>query len=191
MTKMTNIYQFSLVLKNIDENTPNLEDSLYDAGCDDALINFRNGTVFLDFDREASSLEEAVLSTIRDVESSSIGALVAHVAPEDLVTETEIAKRLNKKRQAVSLWIQGERRNAQPFPKPIMKLSDRSPLWKWREITEWLYQSNMIVEKEIVINAEFLENINAALEERDAHIYKTRQALIRKLTHSEKIHRYF
>jgi transcriptional regulator with XRE-family HTH domain len=174
-------YPFVLVLKNIDENTPNLEDILYEAGCDDALINFRNGTVYLDFDRQAISLEEAVMSAIKDIEASSISPIVACVGPEDLVTESDVAKRLNIKRQAVSLWVKGERRNLLPFPKPIMKLSDKSPFWKWREIAEWLFKNNIIKEKEEVDNASFLENINAALEERDESIRSTRQGLLKKL----------
>lgn len=70
-------YQFTLVLKNIDETSSKIEDSLYEAGCDDALINFRNNTVYLEFDRESSSLEEAVISAIKDVKSASIKAEVA------------------------------------------------------------------------------------------------------------------
>ena len=66
------IYQFTLMLKNVDEDSTGLEDSLYEAGCDDALINFRNGAVYLDFDREAASFEEAVNSAIQDVESASL-----------------------------------------------------------------------------------------------------------------------
>jgi len=171
-----------LILKNVDENTPNLEDSLYEAGCDDALINFRNGTVYLDFDRKASSLEEAVMVAIKDVESSSVGAVVANVAPEGLVTESEVAKRLNVKRQAVSLWIKGARRKS--FPSPVMKLSDKSPFWKWREVVEWLYADNLIHEEE-VINAFILETVNAALEERDENKRKSRQGLLKKF---EKFH---
>ncbi len=174
-------YSFTLILKNVDEKTPDLEDSLYEAGCDDALINFRNGTVYLDFDRKSTSLENAVLSAIKDIESSSIKAVVASVAPEDLVTESEAAKRLNTNRQTVSLWIKGNRRNKHTFPKPIMKLSGRSPLWKWYEIVTWLYKNEIISEKEIVDNAEFVEDINAVLEERDGRIKKTRQMLLRKL----------
>lgn len=70
-------YQFTLELKNIDENTPGLEDSLYEAGCDDALIVFRDGIVYLDFDRSAKSLSDAINSAIQDVESSTVKAVVA------------------------------------------------------------------------------------------------------------------
>jgi len=179
MKTITKTYQFILVLKNVDENTPGLEDSFYEAGCDDALINFRSGAVYLDFDREASSLQEAVLSAIRDVESASIGAVVTHVAPEDLVTESEIAKRLAMKRQAISLWIKGSRRAS--FPKPVMKLSDKSPLWKWREIAEWLYANKIKLEKELVINAEFIENMNLVLENRNPKSKQYRDSLLKQL----------
>jgi hypothetical protein len=137
MNEIQNTYQFMLVLKNVDENTPNLEDSLFEVGCDDALINFRNGTVYLDFDRKAASLEKAVMSAIKNVESSSVGAKVASVAPDNLVTESDVAKRLQVERQTVSLWIKGERKKSIPFPKPILKLSSKSPFWKWREVVEW------------------------------------------------------
>ena len=181
-----NIYQFTLVLKNVDEKTVGLEDSLYEAGCDDALINFRNGTVYLDFDRKGHSLEEAVIDAIKAVESASIGALVTHVAPEDWVTETEVAKRIPCKRQTISLWCHEQRRKANPFPKPVMKLANRSPFWKWCEIAEWLYLNNL-TDKQTVENAKFLENLNAVLDERDPDIKKLRMRLLKEinLTHSK------
>lgn len=181
MKTTSNFYEFTLILKGASEHTENLEDKLYKAGCDDALINFRNGMVYLDFEREAHSLEQAVLSSIKNVESASFGAIVIGVAPEDWVSESEVAKRLGVKRQAVSLWVKGQRRKF--FPKPWMKLADKSPLWKWREIIEWLYANKLIHEEELIVNAKFLENLNAALEEResDAKARKYRHALIKKL----------
>ena len=172
-------YQFTLVLKGVNQDTPDLEDSLYEAGCDDALINFRDGTVFLDFDREDTSLEEAVISAIKNVRSSTIDAEIASVAPENLVTESEIAKRLNKSRQAVSLWIKGSRREL--FPQPIMHLAGRSPLWKWSEVTQWLYVNKIIITNELVDNAAFIVNINAAIERIDANTKRKRSVLFNKL----------
>lgn len=64
----TKTYQFTLVLKNANKNTKHLEDSLFKAGCDDALIHIKNGTVYLEFDREAFFLEEAVVSAIKNVQ---------------------------------------------------------------------------------------------------------------------------
>jgi len=176
-------HQFTLVLKNVSENTPHLEDAFYETGCDDALINFRNNAVFLDFERPGHTFEETIISTIKQVESASVNAIVASVAPEDLVTMSEAASRLNKSRQALFLWISEARRRSTtlPFPQPAMKLSDRSPLWKWKEITEWLYFHNIVTERELVDRAAFIENLNAALDERDQRIRKVRAAILRKL----------
>lgn len=177
--KKTKFFQFTLVLKNVNEHTKNLEDSLFKANCDDALINFRSGAVYLDFDREALSLEDAVISAIKDVRSASINIQVESVAPENLVTEAEIAKRLKKSRQTISLWITGERRKL--FPHPVMRLAEKSPLWSWYDITLWLYENNLIQDQEIIENALFIVNINAALQECDKRTRQIRQKLIKKI----------
>jgi hypothetical protein len=161
-----NIYKFTLILSGVDEHTQNLEDSLYESNCDDALINFRNGTVFLDFVRESTSLEEAIIGAIKDVESSSVNAQVSSVEPENFVTESDIAKRLGTTRQSVSLWVKGSRRINKPFPNPVMKLSERSPFWKWSEVVSWLYSENIIDDKNLVKNSIFLEDLNIILNQR-------------------------
>jgi hypothetical protein len=175
----TKIYQFTLVLKNVDEKTASLEDSLYEAGCSDALINFRNDAVYLEFDRESSSMEEAVISAIKDVQSSSIDIEVASVAPENLVTESEIANRLNKGRQTISLWIKGARRKS--FPHPVMRVSQKSPLWNWYEVVVWLFKNELIKDEKMVDEALFLANINAALEEQDKKTRKIRHDLLERI----------
>lgn len=173
-------YQFTLVLKNVNENTNELEDSLYEAGCDDALINYKNGAVYLEFYREASSLEEAVISAIKDVQSSSIDAEVASCAPENFVTEAEIAKRLKKSRQTVSLWIKGARREF--FPQPVMRLAEKSPLWRWDEVCVWVYENKIIQNQNLVDDALFFANINAALEERDSRAREIRHHLLERIS---------
>lgn len=173
-------YQFTLVLKNVNENTAELEDSLFEVGCDDALIHFRNGVVYLEFDREAASLEDAVISAIKNVQSSSIDAEVASIGPDNLVTLSEIAKRLNVSKQSVSLWIKGKRREA--FPYPIMRVAEKSPLWKWNEVAHWLYENKIIEDKELIEDALFFANINAALEERDSKARAIRHHLLERIS---------
>ena len=53
-----------------------------------------------------------------------------------------------------------------------MRLAEKSPLWSWSEVVTWLYENNVIKDKELVDKALFFANINAALEERDK---KTRE----------------
>lgn len=174
-------HEFTLVLGGVDDNTPELEDKLFKVECDDALINFRNGTVYLDFDRQAETAEEAIISAIKLVENSGLNAHVVKVSPDEYVSETEIAKRLNITRQTISLWIKGSRRNGQCFPKPLLKLSERSPLWKWSEVAIWLYNNQIITDKEVIELAFLIENINAALEERDQNARNFRHQLLKKL----------
>ncbi len=177
--KQHNGYQFTLVLKNVNEKTPHLEDSLYEAGCDDALINYRNGAVYLEFDREAESLEDAVVSAIKNIRSATVDADVASVSPENLVTESEIAKRLKMGRQTVSLWIKGQRR--ENFPSPVMRLSEKSPLWQWHEVVVWLFESDIIKDKQLLDSALFFANINAALGELDKNTREMRHHLVERI----------
>lgn len=178
--KKSKTYSFTLVLKNVDEDTLNLEDSLYEAGCDDAIVNYRNGAVYLEFDRDSTSIEEAVMTAIKDIRSASIEIEVASVSPSNFVTESEMAKRLGVSRQTVSLWIKGKRRRE--FPHPIMGLSEKSPLWDWSAVAQWLLKNEIIDDKELVSSAIFFANINGALEERDKKVRKIRNNLLARMS---------
>ena len=63
------IHVFTLEVAGIDIGA-NYEDRLYEAGCSDALPAVVNGTLFLDFDRDAQSFSDAVKSAQQDVESA-------------------------------------------------------------------------------------------------------------------------
>ena len=69
-------YAFTLEVSGIDTERENYEDALYEAGCDDALIAVVNGTMFLDFRRDASSFEDTINSASRNVELAG-GKVVA------------------------------------------------------------------------------------------------------------------
>lgn len=178
---MTN-FQFTLVLDGVDENTSNLEDALFEAGCDDALINFKNGTVYLDFDREDENLEQAIISAINAVESTKLGTIIISVAPEHLVTLADIAQRMSMTRQAISLFMLGERGPGH-FPKPILKIANKSPLWRWSTIAEWFYQNGKISNHNVIDDANTLEDINAALELRNKKILEHCQHILKKFEH--------
>ena len=72
-------FHFVLVLRDVNEDTPWLEDVLFEAGCDDALISYKNGVVSLTFDRKASNIEYAIISAIETIESSPLNASVDHI----------------------------------------------------------------------------------------------------------------
>jgi len=45
-------------------------DTLYEAGCDDGTVVTRDGVTFIVFDRQATSLEQAIRSAMADVRAA-------------------------------------------------------------------------------------------------------------------------
>lgn len=77
-------------------------DDLYEAGCDDATLGEIDGVSYADFDREADSLDEAIIDAITVIEP--VPSLhVARVEPDDLVTAGGIAQRLGRTRESIRL----------------------------------------------------------------------------------------
>jgi hypothetical protein len=72
-------YEFSLIL-TATEVTDEDADKLYEAGCDDGSILTCGGVTKVQFDREASNLDEALASAIQNVERA--GLAVARVEIE-------------------------------------------------------------------------------------------------------------
>jgi hypothetical protein len=72
-------YEFSLILTATDV-TDEEADKLYKAGCDDGSILSRGDVTIVQFDRHAPTLDAALASAIRDVESA--GFEVARVEIE-------------------------------------------------------------------------------------------------------------
>ena len=62
-------FTFTVTVEGRDLQAGEVVDALFDAGCDDALVGPSEGAQFLEFDRDAGSIEEAVLSAVADVES--------------------------------------------------------------------------------------------------------------------------
>jgi predicted DNA-binding transcriptional regulator AlpA len=129
-------YTFTLVLDGPNPLADENLDRLYEAGCDDATFGERDGVFIADFDREAASFSDALLSAIRDIEYAVPGLRVVRVEPEDLVTASEIAARTGRSRESVRLLFEG-RRGAGEFPRPVAWLADRTRLWRWSEVCQW------------------------------------------------------
>jgi hypothetical protein len=72
-------HMFTLEVEGIDTTRGSYEDALYDAGCRDALIAVIDGKVFLDFDREGPSFQQAVISATDAVHAA--GGKVMRVMP--------------------------------------------------------------------------------------------------------------
>ena len=63
-----------------------MADALFKAGCEDAMPAVKAGVLYLEFDREHDSLEDAVWSAIDDVHRADLGLTVVRVEPDDFVT---------------------------------------------------------------------------------------------------------
>jgi hypothetical protein len=72
-------YEFTLILSGAAEVTDETANAIYEAGLSDALFGSREGVLYLDVAREASSREEAIRSAKADVERAGLGLKVSRV----------------------------------------------------------------------------------------------------------------
>jgi hypothetical protein len=155
-------HDFTLVLTGVTDITPAVEDALFSAGCDDATIAARSGRLFVTFSRAAGSIKDAIFSAIRDLGNANIGADVLRVDSCNLVTQSEIARKIGRSRQLVHQFTTGARGPGR-FPPPACDVNEESPLWDWCEVAGWLWENSMIREA-VLRDAEAVEAINLVLE---------------------------
>lgn len=167
------IYHFALILREISEINSQLEDRLFEAGCDDGIVCRKHGAVFIEFDRAALSFDQAVIGAIEQLRSA--GYEVCRVEPADLVSSAEIAKRAKRSRQSIHQLLTGTRGNGD-FPRPISGLSSNSCIWSWAEVSAWLVSEKKVDDPTIAEQAQFLKSLNESLIDR-----KKGRALIRDL----------
>ncbi len=130
------IQHFTLIVDGTDLQSEPSIDALFKAGCDDATVGRVDGVQYVDFDREAENLGEAIISAVRDVEKVD-GVQVTRVADAGLVSMTDIATRLGRTRESVRLLVTGAR-GPGGFPAPVTDPRGRYRLWRWSDVTHWL-----------------------------------------------------
>lgn len=72
-------FRFDLVLAGNTEPSNEIEDALYEAGCDDASILYRDRTMYMMFTRLAANEIDAITSAVRDVRKADHGLSVVAV----------------------------------------------------------------------------------------------------------------
>ena len=155
-------YDFALILSGVHELTADVENALFVAGCDDATLSIQYGNIYMKFSRTSTSLIQAILSAIKNVNKAKIGATVCRVNECDLVIQSEIARRIDRSRQNVHQYINGTR-GPGGFPAPVCYMPDGSPFWTWCSVSYWLYQNDMIRPEDLQ-RAQTIAAINNALE---------------------------
>jgi len=87
-----NTYNFTLILSDSSQQIDNLEDLLFEAGCDDATLSFSNDITYLEFDRavpfddkNSDRLSTALNSAIKQVESIKNLFVIDKIVNDNLV----------------------------------------------------------------------------------------------------------
>ena len=165
MSTNDDIQNFVLVLSGVLEPDAKLEDALYEAGCDDAILAFRGGVGYLEFDRQAPSLGEAILSAIKDVEGADPRLKVVSVEPGDSVNASEIARRTQVTREYIRLLVEGKRGDGN-FPAPQSGITSKTLVWSWAVVGRWMLERDLL-DRSVVETAETIRDVNDALDLRD------------------------
>lgn len=160
-------HDFALIVAGVPELTQQVQDALFNAGCDDATLSIQYGLLYMEFSRSATSLQEAIVSAIQDVRRSGLPALVLRVDECNLVTASDIARQIKRSRQLVHQYMTGKR-GPGGFPPPACHLAEHAPLWAWCAVSYWLVQNNLLRPEESW-NAEVVEAINTVLETARQH----------------------
>lgn len=148
-----NTYEFTLVLGNVDIDTEGLEDTIFEAGCDDSAVCFNGKTVYLDFMREAPSAEQAIASAIAGLKEKGIE--VVSIQEAGYITMSGIATMAGLQKSAIENYVKGRRGDG--FPAPRYGLQTGTPLYWWPEVAAWLVKNGKVA-------SEFLETASAALK---------------------------
>ncbi len=156
-------YTFTLVMEGSPRIDEAMAEKLFESGCDDALIGGRYGVDTIEFDREADSFYDAVMSAKMDVEHADERLRVCRIEPSDLVTIAEIGRRSERTRENIRQMITGQR-GPGGFPQPISGVSSKSPLWSWARVAEWLAEQN-VIPKTVAEQAKEIVQINRKLDE--------------------------
>jgi len=131
-------------------------DAFYEAGCDDALVGTTGCRLRIVFDREAETVEAAVLSAIADVRKARYQ--VERIEEGDDVDLAAMAERLGKSRQEIQDLVDGV---VGPGDFPL-SISGYKTKWSWREVTTWLVAAGL-AEPVVAETARVIAVVDAAL----------------------------
>ncbi|WP_419552875.1 helix-turn-helix transcriptional regulator [Candidatus Poriferisodalis sp.] len=132
-------HTFTLIIDGPDLQADALIDDVFEAGCDDALIGRADGIQFADFDRDADTFQDAVLTAVAELESIR-SVTVMRLANAGLVSMADIAARTGRTRESVRLLITGKR-GPGGFPPPVTDPRSRYRLWRSDEVAAWLREN--------------------------------------------------
>lgn len=119
-----------------DLSQDQLESSLFQAGCDDAIIGLgQKGRLALNVTREGASAEQAILSALQDVQRALPEARLVEAGP-DFVGISDMASLLMFSRQNMRKLIQTHMAS---FPLPVHE--GASAIWHLCDVLAWFSET--------------------------------------------------
>jgi hypothetical protein len=182
-------FEFKIFCRDIDTSDDSFLDRLFEAGCDDALVFFKDGYVCMDFSRVSKGAEQAVWSAIRDIERAGIGGTVERVEPDDLASLSEIARRTGVTRASLQKYARGCSKVGEDFPQPAANISgSRRELYSAAEVIVWMQAKKRVaLPANVVELAKVIAQTNQALlvarAQQDGDIVR----LVGQLNRKEKV----
>ena len=157
-----NEFEFTLIyrLKNKEEDPSKYLDTLYEAGCDDAIVSTgKKGIISLDFIREGEKAKPTIFSAMSDIKKAIPDASLIEASP-DFVTTTDLAKIFVHTRQNTRKLM--SKKNS-PFPIHMGSPS----LWHLSVVLNWLKKENNItrygVNERMVAVANVTKQVNLSI----------------------------
>lgn len=144
---MMNEYEFQLDFKlGADEDANNYLDTLYEAGCDDAVLGVgKKGYIRLEFTRDSLNAVDALTSAIKNVYEAIPSAILIRAEPF-LVNLSELAIMFNCTKQNMSKYSRGELGAKDDFPNPVIE--GKTAYWYAIEVADWLSKKSKITVKQ-------------------------------------------
>ena len=153
-------YEFMFLIDPVDDD---LERLLADE-CD-GFVGGHGRTTILTMSFDGTDAVNAAQAAIADLRQR--GVRIKRVY-DDLVTRGQIAERANVTRQAVGLWVRGQRQAGWVFPEPFV-LSGGG-LWRWEEVNAWLRQAGLPHDDVHYLTAQETARVNAWLPPRTSSV---------------------
>jgi hypothetical protein len=75
-------FEFTIYIKDLKASHHCVEDRLFEAGCDDALLCSINNDLYLEFVRKAENLDFAIQNALRNIETAGCQSIQIHVNNE-------------------------------------------------------------------------------------------------------------
>ena len=107
-------------------------DRLYDGMDDEIAVESGPRGQFVGFERSGPNFLEVVLDAIAELIALGFEPLAIE---DELVSMADIAERVGRSRQSVSMLVGGQRGSGN-FPRPVAG-NVRSPLWHWADVAAW------------------------------------------------------